>query len=124
MSNDRLQRIAQGTQHGDKDAAPAKEMEGGKTRAIELGIRVLVKREMLRQDGKAKPHLDWSRTEDGTTEVEERTIEYHGPVHLKSIPTGGFVHCHWYGALPNTRSKWDCAVCPLNKIQMSQIKGV
>jgi hypothetical protein len=58
MSNDRLQRIAQGTQHGDKDAAPAKEMEGGKTRAIELGSRVLVKREMLRQDGKAKPHLD------------------------------------------------------------------
>ena len=34
MSNDRLQRIAQGTQHGDKDAAPAKEKEGGKTRAI------------------------------------------------------------------------------------------
>jgi hypothetical protein len=57
-------------------------------------------------------------------QVEKRTIEYHNPVHLKRMPEGGFVYCHWYGKLPNTRNKWDYGVSDVNKIKMSQIKGV
>ena len=121
MSNDRLQRIAQGTRYRDEDAAPAEEMEGGKARAIELGSRVFVS---CYDESRNQDRIWIGRVQKMGRKVEKRTIEYHNPVHLKRIPEGGFVYCHWYGKLPNTKNKWDYGVSDVNKIQMSQIKGV
>jgi hypothetical protein len=121
MSNDRLQRIAQGTQHGDKDAPAAGEMEGGKRAAIQLGTRVFVSC----YDKVAKQSRIWvGRVQKMGRQVEKRTIEYHRPVHLKRIPAGGFVYCHWYGQLPKKKNKWDYEVCDVGKFEMSQVRGL
>ena len=121
MSNDRLQRIAQGTQYGDNDASPAREMEGGQKGAIELGRRVFVSC----YDKFTNEKRIWvGRIQKMGRKVEKRTIEYHRPVHLKRIPAGGFVYCHWYGQLPKKNNKWDYEVCDVGKVEMSQIRGV
>ena len=64
MSNDRLKRIAQGTQHGDKCAPTAESMAGGKSNAIELGSRCVC--EVPREGREDIPHLGWSRSKNGT----------------------------------------------------------
>jgi hypothetical protein len=118
MSTDRLQRIAEGTRHGDKNANPATEMAGG---AIQLSSRVFVSC----SDKKTRQKRIWiGRVQKMGRKVDKRTIEYHRPVHLDRIPDGGFLYCHWYGQFPNTTNKWEYGVAGADKIEMSQIKGV
>jgi hypothetical protein len=94
---------------------------GGKTGAIQLGSRVFVSC----YDKVRKEKRIWiGRVQKMGRKVEKRTIEYHRPVHLKRIPAGGFVYCHWYGQLPNKINKWDYEVCDVGKVEMSQIRGV
>jgi hypothetical protein len=56
-------------------------------------------------------------------EINKRTYEYHNPVHMNKIPSGGFMYCNWYGRVGRT-NKWAYSVADPKKYQTYQIKGV
>jgi hypothetical protein len=47
-------------------------------------------------------------------EIKKKTYEYHNPVHMKDIPSGGFMYCHWYGRVGQT-NKWTYSVADPKK---------
>jgi hypothetical protein len=120
MSNDRLKRIAEGTRYRymDKGGAPAEEMDGGGCNAISVSSRVFVSC----FDKTANESRIWiGRVQKMGRKVEKKTYEYQDPVHIARIPSGCYIHCHWYGAY-NERNgainKWLYGVNDANAYEM------
>ena len=103
LSNDRLTRIAEGTRYGDKDVEPSFDAGSGGDTAIRLGARVFV----LCYNKKTKEHRIWvGRVQKMGRKVKKRSYEYHNPVLVERIPSGGYIYCHWYGRVPNCQNKF------------------
>jgi hypothetical protein len=55
--------------------------------------------------------------------VGKKTYEYHNPVRMDKIPSGGYMYGHWYGRIGQT-NKWQYGVSDLRSFKMENIKGV
>jgi hypothetical protein len=120
MSNDRLTRIAEGTRCGDKSATTTAEMVDGQSGTIELPTRVFVRH----VDEKTDMASIWiGRDQKTGRKVDKEIYEYHNPVRMDKISSGGYMYCHWHGR-PGQTNKWQYGVSDLGSFKMEEIKGV
>jgi hypothetical protein len=85
----------------------------GQSGAIELSTRVFVLH--VEPATKTRPEMrsTWTgRVQKMRRKADKKTYEYHNPVRMDKIASGGYMHCHWYGRIGQT-NKWQYGVSDL-----------
>ena len=95
MSNDRLTRIAEGTRYGDQSETTTAEEEDGQNGAIELATRIFVLHVEPATKKRAEERSIWiGRVQKMGRKVGKKTYEYHDPVRINKVPSGGYICIH------------------------------